>query len=894
MKKKVYGIVLMLMLALCVTACGKGSKNNPDGAAPDKAETSVAIEASASTATVAPTAEPTLAPTAEPTAEPAQTSAPAETKAPAQTPAATVAPTPVVTKTPTPAVTPAVKPTVKPTVAPVPEEDEDEEDEEETSSTPVPTVAPTATPVPTVAPTATPEPTVAPTATPVPTVAPTATPVPTVAPTATPVPTVAPTATPVPTVAPTTAPEVNPTLEIQVEACKAYNEIIQLVFVAEDNTSYEVFYKTADKTEYTELSSELISLNSNGNYECNIVGIASGSYDVLICADNNGTKAEKKLEQLAVTALDRSGYAHFNNTDGIGAYNNDGTVKDNTQIIYVNNDNKNTVTADFGGTTYTGLVDILQNAKECTTPLLIRVSGKITTNQYEYKKVTPRLTDNSNLDENHFVNTFSDEYGENLVGLRMGHTDAKEGIKYNYYTTKTGLELRNTETTSTSTTKYNGKSVYNDDTAFNNLGIKEAKNITIEGVTSDAEIFQFGFSFTDCESVEIKGLTFRQYPDDALSFKASNSYDVDDWGTFWVHNCDFYSGLNNWDLTGEQDKGKGDGSVDVHNVTNVTVSYCNFLNTGKSCLVGSSNSAKCKDITYHHNYYKGVKARLPLSRGTNLHFYNNYYDGCSSALSLRKASYGFSENNYFTGTKGAHQPDDTSAIKSYNDVFYSCEGVSSTKVTDRDAYVSNSCNMLGVDYSRFDTSSTLFYYDTENKRTDVRIMNTTDTLKAFLDTYAGVKGIYTNLPDELYEVVPEDDEDEEDIKTEGKLVFDMSGLTEGTTIADGDYVKAGDFKVYYGIDIASNCLKTLKSNIKTMSGIVEFTNIENETVTVEFCSRNSSATDRYMIIYDENKKELYKSHCANKSEKTTYTFAVEPGKTYYIGSSNGLKYYNIY
>ena len=46
---------------------------------------------------------------------------------------------------------------------------------------------------------------------------------------------------------------------------------------------------------------------------------------------------------IQVYEYDRSGYAHFNYDEGVGAYNNDGTPKDNAIIVYVTEENKNTV-----------------------------------------------------------------------------------------------------------------------------------------------------------------------------------------------------------------------------------------------------------------------------------------------------------------------------------------------------------------------------------------------------------------------------------------------------------------------------------------------------------------------------------------------------------------------
>ena len=56
---------------------------------------------------------------------------------------------------------------------------------------------------------------------------------------------------------------------------------------------------------------------------------------------------------------DRSGYAHWNYSSGVGAYNNDGTLKSGVTVIYVNNSNKDTVT--YNGKT--GLYNIFYSAK---------------------------------------------------------------------------------------------------------------------------------------------------------------------------------------------------------------------------------------------------------------------------------------------------------------------------------------------------------------------------------------------------------------------------------------------------------------------------------------------------------------------------------------------------
>ena len=70
-----------------------------------------------------------------------------------------------------------------------------------------------------------------------------------------------------------------------------------------------------------------------------------------------------------MSSYDRSGFAFSKNSpaegNGVGAYNNDGTLKSGTQVIYITEDTKNTVTADIDGTIQTGIINITQQAKKC-------------------------------------------------------------------------------------------------------------------------------------------------------------------------------------------------------------------------------------------------------------------------------------------------------------------------------------------------------------------------------------------------------------------------------------------------------------------------------------------------------------------------------------------------
>ncbi len=530
-----------------------------------------------------------------------------------------------------------------------------------------------------------------------------------------------------------------------------YNEMIDVTIKEKESAKYTFYYKKSDEQTYCTVDNSLV-FREGENVRCEIVGLSSEKYDVKVIETLNGETKEKVVKNIAVSALDRSGYAHFNNQSGVGAYNDDGTLKENADVIYLTNENKNTVTATFSGKRYTGIVNILANLKYATTPVAIRVVDRISTNQWAYKAVIPRLTDNSNLSDTHFENEFSTEFGENIENLQLKLIDKKEGKVYRYKTTKTGVIKDTDQTTTPATIVYNkndyielkGKEVYHDDSSFNVAQVKNAKNVTIEGVTKNAELFQWGISFSNCDFIEIRNLTFTDYTEDAVGIY-SNELSVDVRGRFWVHHNRFNKGKNNWDLTGEQDKYAGDGAVDINQVNSVTVSYNEFIGCNKTGLVSSSDEQKCKNITFHHNYYKDISSRLPLARGANIHIYNNYYDNCSSCLSIRVGAFVFSENNYFNNSKKCHQVTN-SAIKSFGDTFVNSTGVNSTKVTAREQTVQNSCAFDGVDYSKFDTDENLFYYDAVNKKSAVSILNDASEVVSFNAKYSGVKGKYERLP----------------------------------------------------------------------------------------------------------------------------------------------------
>ena len=526
--------------------------------------------------------------------------------------------------------------------------------------------------------------------------------------------------------------DVNPD-SIKVESVLGLNEQIYLNLAKGE---YVISYKKADSEEYTVLDKELM-LENKEQLDCYILGLAKGLYDVKIEQGEGDSYACKTFTDIDVEKQDRSGYAHFGREEGIGGYNNDGTVKEGAKILYLTNENKNTVTLDINGTTYTGLVEILKANQYMEDPLIIRVLDRITTNQWKTTEEAPRTKDETMIGDEYFKSLFSDKQGENLAGLSINVYVSKLDKRFEYVTTPDGIELVAAVDEETSS----------NDIDATMLQIENASNVTIEGVGSKAEIYQFGIGFMYSDSIEVKNLSFRHYPEDGLQLLAYGSAGACNLhGYYWVHNNTFKEGLDNWGV-GDSD---GDESVSLADVRNVTFSFNKFYKTGKTLILGGWEYDACLNMTFHHNYYMLCEQRLPLSRNSNIHNYNNYFVSCDRGLSPRVSTYVFSEANYFDGVGEAYYGDAGSepwgAVKSFGDIYRST-GVDDivVKVTERDAYVENTCKPdEKVDYSKFDTDSELFYYDAENKCSDVEILHEAKDVPEFVPQYAGV-GILTRM-----------------------------------------------------------------------------------------------------------------------------------------------------
>lgn len=149
-------------------------------------------------------------------------------------------------------------------------------------------------------------------------------------------------------------------------------------------TNYKVYIKGGNITEYKKLDDQLV--RNYGTFgRADAVGLKAGTYSIKVVPVINDKEDETKASEataLTVTNYDRQGYAHFKRTEGVGAYNNDGTLKTGAIVLYVTKNTAKTVKATLstGKSTqeFIGLQAILnayQKNGVSLPPLDIRVIG---------------------------------------------------------------------------------------------------------------------------------------------------------------------------------------------------------------------------------------------------------------------------------------------------------------------------------------------------------------------------------------------------------------------------------------------------------------------------------------------------------------------------------------
>ncbi|MEH2827098.1 pectate lyase [Segatella copri] len=170
----------------------------------------------------------------------------------------------------------------------------------------------------------------------------------------------------------------NPAGVIQITEAKGWQESAYLKWAPfEGASSYNVYVD--DKKIDAQLIRQYASY-----YRADVLGLKEGTYSVKVVpvnADGKEIAGANTASNLVVKSYNREGFAHFKYA-GVGAYNNDGTLKAGAKVLYITAKTAKTVstTVNTGKLeTITGLqsiIDAYSKGKD-KTPIAFRIIGKV-------------------------------------------------------------------------------------------------------------------------------------------------------------------------------------------------------------------------------------------------------------------------------------------------------------------------------------------------------------------------------------------------------------------------------------------------------------------------------------------------------------------------------------
>ena len=224
--------------------------------------------------------------------------------------------------------------------------------------------------------------------------------------------------------------------------------------------SYAVYVKGGQYADYTKIDQQLVRRYADCG-RADMVGLIAGEYafKVVPIVDGQEVAANAaEVSDLQVKNYDRSGFAHFNYS-GVGAYNDNGSLKQGAKVFYVTKNTAKTITTNVvtdskGGTTAcTGLQAIITAYEkgQDTTPIVFRFIGLVTKDDL-------------------------DAIGSSEEGIQVKGRRADSEL-----------------------------------------------NMTFEGIGEDATIKGFGFLLRNSKSVEFRNLGIMRCMDDCLSLDTDNS-----------------------------------------------------------------------------------------------------------------------------------------------------------------------------------------------------------------------------------------------------------------------------------------------------------------------------------------------------------------------------------
>ncbi len=607
--------------------------------------------------------------------------------------------------------------------------------------------------------------------------------------------------------------------QLQLTEAKGWLESLYVKWgILSGANGYNVYVKGGQYADFTKIDAQLV--RNYGSYgRADVVGLVAGSYEVMVVPTVNGaelTKFAAVAKNLEVKNYDRAGYAHFNYNSGVGAYNNDGSLKKGAKVFYVTANTAKTITTSVvtdskgGKTECKGLQAIIAAYEkgQDTTPVAFRFIGLVSFNDLD------------------------------AVGSK------EEGIQVKGR--KADSEL----------------------------------NITFEGIGDDATIKGFGFLVRNSKSVEFRNLGIMRCLDDGISLDTDNSniwiHHLD---VFYGPNGggDHAKGDGSVDVKGDSkfvtvsycrywDTGK----------TNMfgmkSESGPNYISYHHNWFDHSdSRHPRIRTMSVHvwNNYFDNVaKYGVGATSGSSVFVENNYFlktkkpilSSLQGTDALGSGTFS-GENGGMIKAFGNYFDRTTPHFSYYTQKNPSTKGYDAYETATRDEKVPDSNTTLvgGTTYDNFDTNTSLIYAYTPDDANDVpqvvkgyygagrlnhgdftytfkdNVGSDADdsaydaTLGGLLDNYqSSLVGIFA---EEASQTVPEEGEDDPTTPTpdpepvpDGELLVSFNGSASNNAFTvGGDY---GDGKVTYNNVFYK---KGVKLNSK---GSVKFTAAKNYDMTL--------------------------------------------------------------
>lgn len=440
-----------------------------------------------------------------------------------------------------------------------------------------------------------------------------------------------------------------------------------------DAKSYNVYVKGGQYADYTKVDQQLV--RNYGSYgRVDVVGLKAGNYSLKVVAvDANGaeTSAYGIADNLKVVNYDRQGFAHKGISDGVGAYNNDGTLKAGAKVLYVTKNTFTTIKAFLNGEEYTGIGNILlakQKGKD-ETPLAVRVIGEIKT------------------------------------------ANAGDQLK----TDQKGLLLKGNSATTVMNVTIEG---IGDDACFNGFGLG-----IINGTNVEVRNMAFFNQGSSNDNMEIKGTQHIWVHNNDYFYgekgsgdhgKGDGSLDSKDGASFCTFSYNHYHDTGKSNLCG----------MKKETVDNLICYHHNWFDHSDS----RHPRVRTSSVHIWNNYYDGVaKYGVGVTMGASVFVESNYFRNTKYPMMISKQGTDAKGDGTFSGENGG-------VLKAYGNIFaekskYFSYITWKNSNTDFDAYEVDSPSETvpssvvakagGTSYNNFDTDASKMYAYTPDAAVDV-------------------------------------------------------------------------------------------------------------------------------------------------------------------------------